>query len=288
MAAFALVAEKGSLARAAPELGMTASALSKQLSRLEERLGVRLMNRTTRSLSLTPEGEQFLVRSRDVLALIELAEEEAAASQSVPRGHLRITAGTAFAKHRLAPIIADYLERHTHVTIDLIVTDRQVDLASENIDIAFRTGMLADSSLIARRIHTGRRLICCSPLYLEKHGTPKTPQELMRHNCLTFERTAPFTEWPFSGADGINRLRINGNLAADNGDLLFDLAVAGAGIVRLSAFIVQPALDDGRLVELFPESNLSDPTHTWALMLPGKNRALRIQSFVDFTANEVD
>ncbi|MGL4324230.1 MAG: LysR family transcriptional regulator [Beijerinckiaceae bacterium] len=288
MAAFALVAERGSLARAAPELGMTASALSKQLTRLEERLGVRLLNRTTRRLSVTPEGERFLARCRDVLALIEQAEEEASAAQRTPRGVLRVTAGTAFAKHRLAPIMTDYLALYPDITIELTVTDRQVDLAAENIDIAFRTGLLADSSLAARRIHAGRRVICCAPLYLERYGTPQTPQELLHHNCLTFGRTPIYSEWPFSGADGVNRLRITGNLTADNGDLLYDLAVAGLGIVRLSTFIVQPALDDGRLVELFADSNLSDSIPTWALMLPGKNRALRIQSFVDFVAKNLD
>src|ERR1700752_4788607 len=166
MNAFVRVAERGSFAAAA-DLGLTPSALSKLVTRIEDRLGVRLLTRTTRKLALTAEGELFVARSRDILASIEAAEAEVTAASERPRGHLRISVGTAVAKQILGPALPVFLDRYPDITVELHVSDRQVDLVAEQIDVAIRSGALGDSTLVARKVGEGTRVICASPLYLE-------------------------------------------------------------------------------------------------------------------------
>ena len=163
MTAFVRILDKGGFAPAARDLGLTPSALSKLVGRLEARLGVRLLARTTRRLAPTPEGEGYAARARDILALIEAAEADAAAGRARPRGHLRVNTGTAFAKHRLVPALPDFFARFPEVTLDLCVTDRRVDLVAEQADVLLRVGPLDDSSLVARKVAEGQRVICAAP-----------------------------------------------------------------------------------------------------------------------------
>jgi DNA-binding transcriptional LysR family regulator len=288
MAAFARVADKGSFADAAMDLGLTPSALSKLVTRLEDRLGVRLMTRTTRRLTLTPEGEAFLTRTRDVLALIEAAESEAAVSRRRPKGHLRVNTGTAFAKHHLVRMLPMFLAAYPEITLELGITDRQIDPVAEQVDVAFRAGILHESSLIARKLMDGRRKICASPAYLAAHGTPKLPADLLKHNCMIIQGFSRLTVWPFQAGDGINRLEVRGDFACDSADVLYDMALAGHGIVRLSDFLVGGALADGRLVELFPDLHAPEPVPLWAVMPPGRHRAPRVQVFVEFVARSLE
>jgi DNA-binding transcriptional LysR family regulator len=285
MNAFVRVAERGSFAAAAADLGLTPSALSKLVTRIEDRLGVRLLTRTTRKLALTAEGELFVARSREILASIEAAEAEVTAASERPRGHLRISVGTAVAKQILGPALPVFLDRYPDITVELHVSDRQVDLVAEQIDVAIRSGALGDSTLVARKVGEATRVICASPLYLEKHGTPRVPADLLQHNCLTLPGPA-WSQWPFHTHEGINRLAVSGTFTSDNADLLLDMAVAGLGIARLADFMVARALRDGALVRLLVDSHVPESFPIHALTVPGRHRAPRIRAFVDFLAEE--
>jgi DNA-binding transcriptional LysR family regulator len=285
MNAFVRVAERGSFGAAAADLGLTPSALSKLVTRIEDRLGVRLLTRTTRKLALTAEGELFVARSRDILASIEAAEAEVTAASERPRGHLRISVGTAVAKQILGPALPVFLDRYRDITVEMHVSDRQVDLVAEQIDVAIRSGALGDSTLVARKVGEATRVICASPLYLEKHGMPRVPADLLQHNCLTLPGPA-WSQWPFHTHEGINRLAVSGTFTSDNADLLLDMAMAGLGIARLADFMVARALRDGALVRLLVDSHVPESFPIHALTVPGRHRAPRIRAFVDFLAEE--
>ena len=285
MNAFVRVAERGSFAAAAADLDLTPSALSKLVTRIEDRLGVRLLTRTTRKLALTAEGELFMARSREILASIEAAEAEVTAASERPRGHLRISVGTAVAKQILCPALPVFLARYPDITVELHVSDRQIDLVAEQVDVAIRSGALGDSTLVARKIAEATRVICASPLYLREHGTPLVPADLLQHNCLTLPGPA-WSRWPFHTHEGINRLAVSGTFTSDNADLLLDVALAGLGIARLADFMVARAVREGTLVPLLVESQVPETFPIHALTVPGRHRAPRIRAFVDFLVEQ--
>jgi DNA-binding transcriptional LysR family regulator len=280
MNGFVRVVERGSFAAAADDLGVTPSALSKLVTRIEDRLGVRLLTRTTRRLALTAEGDLFLARSRDILASIEAAEAEVTAASRLPRGHLRISVGTALAKQILGPALPVFLAKYPDITIELHVSDRQIDLVAEQVDVAIRSGALGDS-LVARKIGDATRVICASPLYLREHGSPRVPADLLQHNCLTLPGPA-WSQWPFHTHEGVNRLAVSGTFTSDNADLLLDMALAGLGIARLADFMVARALQQGTLVPLLGDSHIPETFPIHALTVPGRHRAPRIKAFIDF------
>jgi len=286
MNAFVRVIERGSFAAAADDLGITPSALSKLVTRIESRLGVRLLTRTTRRLVLTAEGELFVARSREILASIEAAEAEITAASRAPRGHLRISVATTYAKQILGPALPLFLARYPDITVELLVSDRQIDLVAEQVDVAIRSGWLGDSTLVARKIADARRLICASPLYLKKHGTPRVPADLLRHNCLTVS-FAQFNQWPFHTDEGINRLAISGTFASDNADLLLDATLAGLGIARLADFVVARALQEGTLVPLLEDTHLSEPFPIHVVTVPGRHRTPRVKAFTEFMISQL-
>jgi DNA-binding transcriptional LysR family regulator len=282
MNAFVRVIERGSFAAAAGDLGITPSALSKLVTRIEDRLGVRLLTRTTRRLVLTAEGELFVARSRDILAAIEAAEAEVTAASRAPRGHLRISVGTTYAKQILGPALPSFLGHYPEITVEILVSDRQIDLVAEQVDMAIRSGWLGDSTLVARKLHDARRLICASPRYLAKHGTPRVPADLLQHNCLTLAGFGQFNQWPFHTSEGINRLAVSGSLATDNADLLLDAAVAGLGIARLADFVVARAMQEDALLPLLEDTHLSEPFPVHLVTVPGRHRTPRVKAFTDF------
>ena len=285
MNAFVRVAERGSFVAAATDLGLTPSALSKLVTRIEDRLGVRLLTRSTRKLALTAEGELFVARSRDILASIEAAEAEVTAASERPRGHLRVSVGTAVAKQILGPALPVFLDRYPDITVELHVSDRQADLVAEQIDVAIRSGALGDSTLVARKLSEATRVITASPLYLEKQGAPRVPADLLQHNCLTLPGPA-WSQWPFHTHEGINRLAVSGSFTSDNADLLFDMAVSGLGIARLADFMVARAVREGALVRLLEDSHVPESFPIHALTVPGRHRAPRIRAFVEFVAEQ--
>ena len=288
MAAFLRIIDRGGFAAAARGQPLTPSALSKLVRRLEERLGVRLLTRTTRRIALTAEGEAYAARARDILALIEAAEAEVTAGRGRPRGHLKVNTGTAYARHRLIPVLPGFFERYPDITLDLSLTDRRVDLVEEGADVVLRTGALEDSSLVARRIAGGRRVICAAPAYLARRGMPARPEALLRHDCILLHGLARLTAWPFRQPEGgIATLLVRGPVTTDSAEALRDLALAGLGIIRVSEFLVRGALRDGRLVALLEAEHASEEVPVWAIMAPGRHRMPRIQAFVDYVAAAV-
>jgi len=281
IAAFVRVVDLGTFAAVADELGLTASGVSKAVTRLEARIGVKLLHRSTRRLVLTQEGEIYLLRAREILAAIEAAEAEVTAGRGQPRGLIRVNTGTAFAKHRLSRILPDFRARYPEVTVELSVTDRRIDPFADQIDVTIRVGPVEDSLLVAQRIGEVRRIIAASPAYLARHGTPHRPSDLMNHNCLLLTGFSRLAQWPMFEDGKRILLPVRGSISCDSADLLLDLALAGTGIVRLGDFLGQEAIDDGRLVPLLADCHDDDPSPITALILPGRQNIPRVRAFLD-------
>lgn len=281
IAAFIRVADRGGFTAAAEDLGLTPSAVSKLIARLEDRLGVRLLMRTTRRVSLTPEGELYLMRCRDIASAMEAADAEVSAAGGRPQGTLKINVGTAFAKHQLAGMVPGFCERYPDIHLDIAIMDRQVDVIAENVDVAIRTGALGDSRLVARKIADSRRFICASPQYLAREGRPEKPADLTRHNCLVLSNFAHLARWPFHTPEGVNRMEVSGRMTCDSADMLLDYAIAGFGIVRLGDMLAGEAIKRGDLTPLLTEHHIDEPYSLWAVMPPGRNRTPRVRVFVD-------
>ena len=273
--------ERGSFSAVAQELGLSPSAVSKLISRLEDRLGVRLITRTTRKLVLTPEGEIYLARARQILADIDDAEAEVTRARGAPRGKLRVNAGTAFGLHQLAPALADFLARYPEIDIELSITDRLVDLTDENADIAVRSGRIADSPHVVRKIADLERVICASPAYLARRGTPKLPSDLRTHDCIVVAIPG-LNRWPFRTRTGTDVVEIAPRVLTDDAEAALRLAVEGAGIVRLTDVIVSTPIRDGELVPVLTDVHHVEPLPLSAIYLAGRHRLPRGRGFLDF------
>jgi DNA-binding transcriptional LysR family regulator len=282
MTAFVRAVELGGFSTAAREMGLTPSAVSKLVTRLEDRLGVRLLNRTTRRLALTPEGEAYFHRSQRILSDIEEAENEVASFRAQPRGLLRVNVGTAFGMHQLVPALPEFLERYPEMQVELTLTDRVVDLIEEGADVAIRLGTLGDSSLVARKICDLERVVCAAPAYLKRHGTPSKPDDLLQHNCLSVDYAPSLRRWPFSDGEGVRHVEVLGNVSANNADALLQLALLGVGVIRLSEVIVGEALRAGKLVALLADVHHSEPLPLHAVYPQGRHRSPRVAAIVEF------
>lgn len=282
MMAFVRAVELGGFSIAAREMGLTPSAISKLVTRLEDRLGVRLLNRTTRRLALTPEGEAYFHRSQRILADIGEAENEVARFRAQPKGLLRINVGSAFGIHQLVPALPEFLARNPEMQVELTLTDRVVDLIEEGADLGIRLGTLIDSSLVARKICDVERVVCAAPAYLRKHGTPRKAQDLLGHNCLSMAHAPALRRWPFEARDGVKHLEVSGNATASSADALLQLALLGLGVIRLSDVIVGGAIGDGRLVALLEDVHHREPLPLHAVYPQGRHRSPRVAAMVDF------
>ena len=282
MSVFKLVAERGSFAAAAEDAGLSPSAVSKLIARLEQRLGVRLLNRTTRHLALTAEGEVFLDRSRKILEAIEAAESEVIAGRLSPRGHLRVHSFPSFAVDKLAPVLPEFLARYPRISFDFLVTNRLVDMIRDNVDVSFRVGPLSDSTLIARKIVNLTQIVCASPGYLAEHGRPTKPADLAHHRCLTLSHVRGSAIWSFGTEGKATQIEVGGPIAADSADMLLTLAIAGVGIVRLGDIIVARAIEQGLLEPVLQGLEVPGSFPFWALMPPGRQRAPKVKVFLDF------
>ena len=274
--------ELGGFSAAARDLDLTPSALSKLVTRLEDRLGVRLMNRTTRKLALTAEGEAYFASAKRILADIEEAETEVTQFSGSPKGLLRINVGFAFGMHQLAPALPRFLAQYPEIELDITVTDRLIDLMEENADVAIRNGHLRDSSLVARRICDLHRVICASPQYLRKHGVPKSPQDLLNHNCISISGAPQLRRWPFDAGNGLEHVDVTGNVSANNAETLLQLATTGVGIIRLADVIVSDGIRAGWLVPLLQDVHHREPLPLSAVYLPGKHKSPRVAALVNF------
>ncbi|KAA2213358.1 LysR family transcriptional regulator [Teichococcus oryzae] len=280
MEAFVRVAERGGFTAAAAELRLSRAMVSKHVQDLEEHLGARLLNRTTRKVSLTEAGRVYYERTIQLLA--DLAETEGAVGelQARPRGRLRVNAPVSFGVLHLATAVADYMAAHPEVTVELTLNDRVVDLVEEGYDLAIRIARLPDSSLIARRLAPCRMVACAAPEYLERRGWPRHPADLTGHDCLGYRYQAR-AEWVFEGPQGPVPVRIRGRLDSNNGDVLRAAALRGAGIVLQPSFIVGADLAAGGLVPVLPGYRLPDLA-IQAVYPPGRHLSAKIRSFIDF------
>jgi DNA-binding transcriptional LysR family regulator len=282
MQVFAQVVESGSFAKAAERLGLSTSAASRQVAELESHLQTRLLNRTTRKVSLTESGRAFYERSVQLLADLTEAEQEASRAAVEPRGTIRLTTSVNFGVRHVAPAIADFLAEHSGVRFDVSLSDRVVDLVEEGFDIAIRIGPPGADNLVARKLGETRLVPCASPAYLAAHGAPGTPEDLARHNCFTYEYVSPRNVWRFRDRSGAERaVRVSGTLHSNNGDLLAEAAVRGAGIVFEPAFIVGPDVRAGRLVPLLQEF-VPAPVPIYAVYPSRKHLSAKVRRFVEF------
>ncbi|AKS41146.1 LysR family transcriptional regulator [Wenzhouxiangella marina] len=253
MQVFSTVVEVGSFAGAAEALELSPAAVSRQIAALETRLGVRLLQRTTRRLSLTPEGEVFLERARQLLESLSEAEAEISEHSVEVMGRLRINAPVSYGLTHLAPLWGGFLEQHPRLKLDITLSDRSVDLVEEGYDLAIRIGKLGDSSLIARRLATTRLVLCASPDYLQRHGRPEAPKDLVEHRIWSYSYFRLGDEWRFDGPEGEVSVRLRPVLHSNNGDTCRMGAVQGHAVVLQPGFLVEGDLKEGRLVELLPD-----------------------------------
>jgi len=283
---FAAVVQRGSFSAAGRVLGLTPSAVSRTIDRIEARLGVRLMLRTTRVLTLTAEGRVYLGAARRILADLDDAEREIA-DQGAPRGRLRVSAALAHGRQCIVPLLGEFAALYPHILVDISLTDAIADIHGGQADVAIRFGVLADSPLTALRVGQTGRTIVASPEYLARRGTPQVPEDLHNHNCLNFNfrRTEPV--WPFRKEGRDYALTVHGNIEANNGETLGQLAIAGVGITRVGNFSVAGDLAAGRLVPLLEAFNPGDVEQIHAVFVGGANMPARVRVFVDFIASNL-
>lgn len=252
MRVFAAVADAGSFVAAADGLGMSKAAVSRYVSELEQRLGVRLMHRTTRKLSLTAEGELFLARSRDILTSIDASEAEVSTRSDTASGLLKVSVPVSFGILHLAPLWGEFLQAHPDVALDVQLADRVIDLVDEGFDLAVRIARLPDSSLVSRQLASTRLVLCAAPSYLEAHGAPRHPSELAQHAIIGYSLLAIGDQWQFTGPDGAVSVKVRPRFWSNNGDTCTAACVRGAGIQLQPTFLVERQLASGELVEVLP------------------------------------
>lgn len=278
---FVRAVERGSFSAAANDLGLTPSAVSKLVSRLEDRLGVRLLERSTRRLALTPEGEMFFARAKRIVADIEEAEEEVTRIRGAPRGRLHINSGTAFGLHQLAPALAGFLARYPEIDLELSITDRLVDLIEEHADIAVRSGHIPKGPFIQRKIADLQRVICAAPSYLAQRGTPRTAADLKQHDCIVVAGPG-LNRWPFEARIGVDVIDVHPRVVTDDAEAALRLAIEGAGVIRLSDVIVGGPLQRGELVALLTDVHHVEPFPLSAIYPAGRQRLPRVAVFIEF------
>ncbi len=284
MAVFARVVTEGSFSAAAQALQISPSAVSKQIGRLEERLGSRLLNRTTRRLALTPEGKAYFAWCRRILAEIEAAEAAVLQMNGEPRGLLRINAATSIGRDTVTPLLSELLQRHPELRVELTLTDHVVDLVQEGADVAIRIAALADSSLIARRLRPVERLVVASPDYLARHGAPQRPADLAQHECLIFEG---LTDWRFTTPTGAVTVRVVGRFETNDASAMRAAAVCHLGVARIASFYIEADLREGRLVPLLPDCRSAEDTAIYALYPAGKHLSPKVRAFIDLLVERI-
>ncbi len=250
---FVSVAEQGSFVSASQSLRMSKAAVSRHVSELEKRLGVRLIHRTTRRLSLTPEGEIFLARCREILTSIEASEDEIQTHRLTASGTLRVTGPVSFGIKHLAPLWSDFLREYPSLKLELELSDRVIDLVDEGYDLAIRIGQLSDSTLISRTLTRTRLVLCASPDYLSRRGAPNHPSELAQHETFAYSLLSTGDSWRFMGPDGAVDVRVTARMRSNNGDTGVEVCLRGGGVHLWPTFLIEDHLRSGRLIELLPE-----------------------------------
>lgn len=281
MQSFAAVVDAGSFVRAADALEASKAAVSRHVADLEERLGVRLLQRTTRRLSLTDEGQAFYQQCKDILGAIDTAEAEATSRAGEASGLLRVNAPVSFGILHLAPLWGAFASAHPKVSLEVSLADRLVDLVEEGYDLAIRISRLPSSSLISRRLAVTRLVLCASPDYLREHGRPETPDDLAAHRVISYSYFSGGDAWEFHGPKGEVRVKVQPRFHANNGDTCVAAALAHQGIVLQPSFLVGPALQSGQLVELLPQYRSAE-LGIYAVYSSRKQQPLKLRRLIDF------
>ncbi|KAM3095779.1 LysR family transcriptional regulator [Phormidesmis sp. 146-35] len=280
---FVQVVNSGNFARAAAALEINPSAISRRISQLEDQLGVRLFNRTTRSLSLTEVGERYFNRCLSILAELEEADREAKHHSAAPQGVLHVSCSTLFAHRHLLTRIPEFLTHYPRLSIQLALTDDLVDIVGDSIDVAIRIGELADSALITRRLVSDRRILCAAPAYLDRYGTPTTPDDLATHNCLALNAyKTTLNQWRFCDPVGVREISVGGNFTVNSGIALYESVLAGLGIARVTAFLADQALRSGQLIHILSEYEDENDVGIYAIFPSNRYLLPKVQCFVEF------
>ncbi|MES2264812.1 MAG: LysR family transcriptional regulator [Pseudomonadota bacterium] len=284
LAFFALLLKQGSLAAVARELGVTPPVVTKRLSALERRLGVRLLNRTTRRMSVTHEGELYVTNGARILADIEELELQVARSRAAPKGLLRVNATFGFGRKHIAPAVSAFARRYPEVEVQLQMTERPMNLADSAFDVGIRIGELPDARITARRIAANRRLLCASPLYLTRAGAPMSPHDLQRHDCIVIrENDAAYGSWHLSNGRRQETVKVRGTLSTNDGETAVGWALDGHGILMRSQWDAAPYLRSGRLCEVLDGWSLPD-ADIFAVYPERLNLSAKVSAFVEFLA----
>ncbi|MEO1017382.1 MAG: LysR substrate-binding domain-containing protein [Pseudomonadota bacterium] len=282
---FTTVVDDGGFAKAARRMGMATSSITRQVNALEGHLGTRLLNRSTRRLTLTDAGESYYEHAVRILGDLDEANRSVSEVDGQPRGRLRVSLPVAFARLHVAPSISAFLKSCPDIELDLMLTDNVVNLVEERIDLAVRIGNVEGSSLIARKLAPQRRLVCASPAYLERRGEPRVPKELIDHNCLTFAYAGGDQSWRFAGPSGAETVRVKGSLRANNSEVLREAAIGGTGIILMPSWLVGGDLKARTLQVLFADWQVSlggAETAIYAVYLPNRRGSKRVRAFIDF------
>ena len=283
IAAFVRVVDSGSFSAAARRLNVSKSAVSAHVQRLEDRLGVRLLNRTTRRLSLTEAGAAYYRHCARILAEAEAAEQAASALQREPRGTLRISAPDSFGWMHVAPAVPAFLKRYPELGIDINLSLAFVNLVDEGLDLAIRIGTLEDSALVVRTLASSRQVLCAAPAYLAEHGTPREPNDLVDHNCLCADLPTWGNVWRLAGKDGETRVTVDGSFRSNNAEMLRAAALDGIGIAALPTWVVSEQLRSGALQRVL--TAWEAPVNTIYAVYPGNRlMSMKVRAFVDHLA----
>lgn len=282
LAFFHLLAKQGSLVATARELGVTPPAISKRLSALEKRLGVRLVNRTTRSMSLTAEGELYYTHVARILTQIDEVEQLVSSRRATPKGLIRVNASLGFGRRHIGPALAAFYALYPEVEIQLEISDHPLDLATHGFDLGIRFGTLPDAALHARKIASNRRLLCASPIYLEKYGTPQKLTDLQQHNCIFIRQNeSPYGVWRFANGERMENIKVHGALCCNDGEVALNWALEGYGLLLRAEWDIARYVRSGRL-RLVLENHMPTHADVYAVYPQQLHLSARVRHLIDF------
>jgi LysR family transcriptional regulator for bpeEF and oprC len=281
--AFVRTAEARNFTKAAQQLGMTPSGVSKAISRLESQFKVRLFHRTSRSVTMTPEGTTFFERCRQIVSDLQDAEQLLSQARVAPQGVLRITLPLSVGRLHLARAIPEFVQRYPDITVEASLTDRLVDLVEEGYDLAVRMGKPPDSRVVARPLTLGKLVTCASPDYLKQHGTPRRPEDLVSHNCIRFvlPSTGRAQDWKFQRDAKRFSVSVSGNVALDHAEALVEAALAGTALIQISSFVTAPGIRRGDLKAVLTRYQVESPS-VWVMYPQNRHLTPRVRALVDF------
>ena len=276
---FVRVATTNNISMAGSELGLSPPVASMHINKLEESLGVKLIHRTTRKVSLTQEGREFLPHAEDVLNAVDSAKASVGAGSFTPQGTIRVTAPSSFGRMHIVPALGEFVKRHPQLKVELRQSDSIVDMVEGGFDIAIRNAALHDSSLVARKLASDTRIICASPDYIKQFGEPKTPQELANHECINL---IGIDHWDFETPDGLQKIKPTGAIRIDNGESIRDACIDGAGLTISSIWCVYKQLNSGELVQVLKDYPVHSEASIWAVYPSSRLLAPKVRAFIDF------